>query len=377
MTNKQTILIVDDSASDLQIIESSLKNEYNITKASSGNECLELLKSNELPDLILLDILMPELDGYETCKHIKKDKRTEHIPIIFITALNEEENEYVGISLGAVDYITKPFNQKIIHARIKNHMSGLLQAELIKEQYHYTNQMESFNRLTSGLAHDFNNLLSLISGYTFLSESLTHHDGVKLKGYIDNIKSASSYAGDLVAQMLIFSQKGNEKLTRCSLEDSLNDVLESLSYELSANINVEMDIQESEEVSASKIQLHQMVKNIILNSINSMSNGGRINITLNKQNKSGQSCDSCHEVFEGDYVELKVVDTGAGIEHSRLKSIFEPYYTTRKLDSVKGTGMGLAVVHGIVHKLNGHINVETEIDVGTKLTILLPLINID
>ena len=71
------------------------------------------------------------------------------------------------------------------------------------------------------------------------------------RGYIDNIKSASSYAGDLVAQMLIFSQKGNEKLTRCRLEDSLNDVLESLSYELSANISVEIDIQESEEVAAS------------------------------------------------------------------------------------------------------------------------------
>ena len=108
-----------------------------------------------------------------------------------------------------------------------------------------------------------------------------------------------------------------------------------------------------------------------------MSNDGCIKITLNKQNKSGQSCDSCHEVFEGAYIKLTVVDTGIGIEQSRLKSIFEPYYTTKKLDSVKGTGMGLAVVHGIVHKLNGHINVETEIDVGTKLSILLPLINND
>ena len=120
MNSKQRVLIVDDIAENIQILLSILKDEYIILVATSGKRAIELALKEPSPDIILLDIMMPEMDGYEVCKHLKSDKKTEEIPIIFVTALGESESK--GLKLGAVDYITKPINPELVKARVFNHL---------------------------------------------------------------------------------------------------------------------------------------------------------------------------------------------------------------------------------------------------------------
>ncbi len=120
--NKSTILIVDDVPANIKVLGETLKADYKIRLATDGEKALKMARSSSPPDLILLDIVMPKMDGYEVCKLLKKDTTTKNIPVIFITAMAEEEDETKGLAYGAVDYITKPFSLPIVKARIKTHL---------------------------------------------------------------------------------------------------------------------------------------------------------------------------------------------------------------------------------------------------------------
>ena len=119
---KPRILIVDDIKANVLILEDLLNKEYAVSIASSGADALNIVLNKEVPDLILLDIMMPEMDGYEVCRRLKKESATRDIPVIFVTALTEVNDEAKGLALGAVDYITKPFSQPLVKARVKNHL---------------------------------------------------------------------------------------------------------------------------------------------------------------------------------------------------------------------------------------------------------------
>lgn len=127
MTKSARILAVDDEATNLQLLRHSLQDEYQLLFAKDGEAALRLARS-ELPELILLDIMMPNLSGYEVCEQLKADPLTRHIPVIFLTALSNSQDEQRGFDLGAVDYITKPFNPAIVKARVRTHLS-LVQAD--------------------------------------------------------------------------------------------------------------------------------------------------------------------------------------------------------------------------------------------------------
>ena len=123
---KPIILIVDDEKNNIDLLVNLLKTDYDIIVAKSGKQALKLSNSKNLPDLILLDIIMPEMDGYEVCKHLKSNKTTKDIPVIFITAMTEDQDEFKGIELGAVDYITKPIRPTIVRVRVKSHIQRYL-----------------------------------------------------------------------------------------------------------------------------------------------------------------------------------------------------------------------------------------------------------
>ena len=119
--NRQTILIVDDTPANIQVLNASLQRDYRVLFSTSGSEALKVAAESN-PDLILLDIMMPEMNGYEVCRRLKEDGALKDIPVIFVTALSEEENERQGLDLGAVDYIAKPFNPGIVRLRVKNQL---------------------------------------------------------------------------------------------------------------------------------------------------------------------------------------------------------------------------------------------------------------
>ncbi|NOX25629.1 MAG: response regulator [Deltaproteobacteria bacterium] len=133
MADKQRILIVDDTPSNIRVLHDLLKDKYRISIATNGFDALELARASNRPDLILLDIMMPGMDGYEVCRQLKRSKKTREIPILFVTAKTEVEDEKKGLDLGAVDYITKPISLPIAFARIRNHMSLHLHQEHLEE----------------------------------------------------------------------------------------------------------------------------------------------------------------------------------------------------------------------------------------------------
>jgi len=133
-TEKATILVVDDTPDNLTLMSSLLKDDYKVKVANSGEKALKIAASDSPPDMILLDIMMPGMDGYEVCQKLKRDPRTMNIPVIFLTAKAEEEDEKKGLELGAVDYITKPISPPIVMARVKNHLALKVMADFLRDQ---------------------------------------------------------------------------------------------------------------------------------------------------------------------------------------------------------------------------------------------------
>lgn len=140
--SKATILIVDDSITNIMLLSDILKDEYNIKIAKNGLKALEILNSETQIDLVLLDIEMPEMNGYEVCIEAKNNQKTKNIPIIFVTGKNEQEDEEYGLNLGAIDYIIKPFSKPIIKLRIKNHI-------LLKQKTDLLEQLSIYDSLTN------------------------------------------------------------------------------------------------------------------------------------------------------------------------------------------------------------------------------------
>ncbi len=126
------ILIVDDTPSNIHILAQTLRSDYRIKVAPNGRVALDLVRLPEKPDLVLLDVMMPDIDGYEVCKRMKEDEATRKIPVIFVTARDKAGDEEYGLNLGAVDYITKPFEQSIVRARVRNHIALKLNSDLLE-----------------------------------------------------------------------------------------------------------------------------------------------------------------------------------------------------------------------------------------------------
>lgn len=135
--NMRTILIVDDSPDNHALISDILKNEYKVKVSNNGEKAIRIAKGEKKPDLILLDIMMPEMDGFEVCKILKEDEVTKNIPIIFLTAMHEETDEALGLELGAVDYITEPISIPILLVRIKNHLKLKTMSDFLRDKNEY------------------------------------------------------------------------------------------------------------------------------------------------------------------------------------------------------------------------------------------------
>jgi len=143
LTKKATILVVDDTPGNLTLMSKLLKDDYRVKIANSGEKALKISASDSPPDLILLDIVMPGMDGFEVCQRLKRDPRTMNIPVIFLTAKSEVEDEKKGLELGAIDYITKPISPHIVMARVKNHIALKAMADFLRDQ----NDWDSAERL--------------------------------------------------------------------------------------------------------------------------------------------------------------------------------------------------------------------------------------
>lgn len=242
-----------------------------------------------------------------------------------------------------------------------------LQRELQQAQ-----KMEVLGQLTAGIAHDFNNILNIILGNTELAINRCALDSqAKLVKYLKRVEKAGERAKNTVAQLLVFSRSGIQNDKPVQLEPLLVEELKMLRSSLPASIGIDTRFEKNlPSILMNPGQLNQLLMNLCVNARDAMGGKGVITIQLGWSRNVNAECSICHKQVEDDWIELSISDSGYGIKPEVLESIFEPFYTTKEIG--KGTGMGLAVISGIVISHQGHILVDTELGIGTTFRLLFP-----
>ena len=403
MSAKKQILIADDEPMNVSLLEAMLSTEaYEIHRAYDGLEAVEAA-TKLLPDIILLDIMMPEMDGYQVSRKLKNDPLTQHIPIVLITALDGVEDKVEGLEAGADDFLSKPLERtelmarvnsllkvKAYHDHLRNYQKELeaevdrrtekLAAELVRRkeaeaQLIQAQKMEAIGTLAGGIAHDFNNILASIMGYTELA-ILDVEKNTEMHDYLQGVMVAGNRAKDLVRQILTFSRQTEKRLQPLPLDYVLKETFKLLRASLPSTIELRQQVNSQATVMADSTQIHQLVMNLCTNAAGAMEEkGGILTVGLSDYQIDEPVPGGPSHLAPGAYVQLTVSDTGHGMPPEIIGRIFDPFFTTK--EEGKGTGIGLSAVHGIVKGHEGEITVESEPGKGSVFTVYLPTIEKD
>ncbi len=366
MNKKGKILIVDDIARNLQIIGNILNPEgYQIYATLSGKQALNVLKQKDI-DLVLLDISMPEMDGYETITHIKQDKDIANVPVIFVTARSQSEDIIKGFQHGAVDFITKPFNATELLQRVATHVKIKHQQKVIEQK---NKELEEVNatkdKFFSLIAHDLKNPFTTILGFTnLLISNLDTYDETKIKHFLSLIENSTKNTHKLLENLLQWSrsQTGNIKFEpqTISLKHILQEVV--MIVEPQANkkeISIKSEAPEELQFEGDLNMINTIVRNLLSNALKFTNRNGSIYLKANKENES---------------VVISIEDTGVGMSQQKCETLFEIHKKTSTLgtENEKGTGLGLILCKEFVEKHKGTIKVESTLNIGSKFTVTLP-----
>ncbi|MFT7244246.1 MAG: PAS domain S-box-containing protein [Candidatus Azotimanducaceae bacterium] len=233
----------------------------------------------------------------------------------------------------------------------------------------HAHKMEALGQLTGGIAHDFNNILATVLGYAELS--VDSDSPVKMQEYAEQIHVAGSRARNVVRQLLDFSRSSKGETIALDLKQEIEDSILMIRSTMPATIEIKSHWPDVPCLSIlDPNQLQRVLLNLCINARDAMSGNGQMTISLTTQIIEQQVCASCQQEFTGAYNRLTVSDTGSGVQEHFKNKVFEPFFTTKPFG--EGTGMGLSVVHGIVHECGGHIAISSEIDTGTEVSLYFP-----
>jgi len=260
--------------------------------------------------------------------------------------------------------------EKLI-AEIKERKRSEEQRQELENKLIQAHKMESIGTLAGGIAHDFNNILSSMIGFTELSLDEVKKDTVMAE-YLQGIYSGEKRAKELVSQILAFARQSDEEVKPVQVSLIANEVLRFMRSSIPTTIEIRTDIKTNSLILGNETLIHQILMNLFTNAFHAMeANGGILEFTM-KDIIVDESITTKHsDLSSGKYIQLKLADSGTGIDQSIIGSIFNPYFTTKKIG--EGTGMGLAMVHGIVESYNGKITVESQPGKGSTFTIFLPV----
>ncbi len=250
----------------------------------------------------------------------------------------------------------------------------------LREQLSQSAKMESVGHLAAGIAHDFNNILGAMLGYIEMSLMMLGNNEIsveKLERYLRMMLSSGTRAKELVAQMLTFSRLSPEgkdgNVPVILIAPIVKEVVSLLRSSVPSSINLNYHTESEDiKICIQPVHLHQIILNLGINARDAMAEFGKLDISLSRDVYATQLCASCKNTFSGEYAKIEVKDNGCGISEQVINKIFDPFFTTKGVG--KGTGMGLSVVHGLVHALGGHIQVQSNHRDGTTISILLPIV---
>jgi len=386
------ILIVDDKQANIIALERLLENLHvEIITSSSGNDAVFKAMDTEFA-LMLIDVQMPEMNGFETAEYIQKEKINRHTPIIFVSAvLKDDYYQIKGVESGGIDFLAKPLNEKILIGKVKlflklyedkvriQEYSKRIEIEsnqknkLLEKKLHQAQKMEALGTLAGGIAHDFNNILTSILGYAEIAQEQVLSDESMYNNF-NQIIHAGNRAKKLVKQILAFSHRYQEEKIPLQLHLIVKEAINFLRSTIPSTIKIVQFIDDTEPgaILADPTQIHQIIMNLCTNAYQAMKdNGGVLTITLRNIHVNKEIvCETGSIIPFGEYIKIEVQDTGVGMDKLIMEKIFNPYFTTKKMS--EGTGLGLSVVLGIVNNYNGHINVDSKPGKGTTFRVYLP-----
>lgn len=256
---------------------------------------------------------------------------------------------------------------------VSEQVIGRQQQRRLQRQLQQAQRMEAIGYLTGGVAHDFNNILASILGYTGLALERAERDPETMRRYLQEVRNAGEKARSLVQRMLVFSRGGTGQSVPLALGEALKETLRLVRASLPAGIGLGLETPTDEQrVLMDPVQLQQILMNLSLNARDACGDQGLITVQLLEARAYSCECASCHRPFAGEFVGIAVRDTGTGMNAEVIARIFDPFFTTKSLG--QGSGLGLSIVHGIVHDHGGHLQVESQPGAGTQFRILLPVL---
>ena len=415
------ILIVDDTPTNLDVISEALSNAgYKVAIATSGERALQQVERRP-PDLILLDVMMPGIDGFETCQRLKANEKTCDIPVMFMTALADVDNKVKGLKLGAVDYVTKPFQEQEVLARVKTHLQLRLLTQNLEQQVVektaelqaaqlqiiQREKLSALGNLVAGVAHEINNPVGFISGniqpaldyiqdlFGLLDlvqqESANFSAAIQeeieaidleyiredLPKLVSSMQEGVNRIKDISISLRTFSRADSDRAVACNIHDGIDSTIMILKHRLKANenrpeIQVIKEYGELPQVECYAGQLNQVFMNILSNAIDALeeSNSGRsyaeVKIHPNQITIKTELSEDSQQAI------IHIKDNGIGINDALQHKIFDDLFTTKEVG--KGTGLGLAIARQIVvEKHCGMLEVDSNLGQGTEFRILLPV----
>jgi signal transduction histidine kinase len=353
-----TILVVDDTPDNLALISNLLKNDYQVKVANCGAKALQIATSDSPPDLILLDIMMPDMDGYEVCRQLKLKPKSMNIPVIFITANTEVEDEKKGLDLGAVDYITKPVSPPILLARVNNHLilqeksKALKNAVVVAEK---ANRAKS--EFLSSMSHELRSPLNAIIGFAQLMESETPPPNLSQKESISQILKAGWHLLKLINEILDLAKIEHRQISLSTEVVSISEILlecRPLVEQQALQRDIKLffpDISQPLFVYADRTRLKQILINLLTNAIKYNSKPGSIHVECSKNSP--------------EIIRVSIADTGLGLTEEKLEQLFQPFNRLGQEDGKEeGTGIGLTVCKRMVELMGGKIGAECIVGKG-------------
>ncbi len=408
-----TILVVDDTPVNLTVLGDLLQPFYRVRVANSGEFALRSANMEPRPDLILLDIMMPGMDGFEVLRRLQGNPVTADIPVIFVTALLDEEAEQRGFELGAADYIHKPIRGPIVLSRVRVQLDAKAARDMLKKnnqrltrkveegahalehaqlQLLQSEKMAAMGQLSAGIAHEINNpigfvgsnlgslehyvqqLLDLLAAYEAAEQTLGAPEAFAAVNAC-RAKTDLTLLREDVTELVRESREGIERVRRivkdlkdfaragdadwqwADLRHGLESTLNILRNELKYHCTIRREYADLPQVWCLPSMLNQVFMNLLVNAGQAIEGQGEIKVRT--------------EQLDEDTVRVSIADTGKGIPAENLSRIFEPFYTTKPIG--KGTGLGLPLAWGIVERHRGHLEVVSAPGQGTTFSVTLPI----
>lgn len=413
--SNESILVVDDTPANLELLSDLLSAYgYRVRPAPSGRLALRAAKNNP-PDLILLDINMPEMNGFEVCERLKSDQALQSIPILFISALSDAEDKVRAFQAGGLDYITKPFQAEEVLARVKTHLSSRRyqtalseksealqtaydQLKAAQDRLIQSEKMASLGVLTAGIAHEINNPINYIKTSALalkqdmedLDRLVKVFDGAAcrddaLSSEIESVKRAIDFDAlmeeipqlmnsialgvekteEIIKGLRIYARQESEKKVLSDIHDLIDTALLLFKNRYDKTIRITKAYADLPQLWIQPGRLVQVFNNVIANAIDALCETPplerpQISITTSWENYDGV-----------DYAMIRFKDNGPGIREDHIGKIFDPFFTTKTIG--KGVGLGLSISYGIVQDHNGRFSVTSDETGGTLIAIYLPM----